>query len=84
MAGDDDATCGEVKTTVTLMGRGVPEEDAGGGTGRQLVASRGGHIRVAKAPKDTEMGIVWGGAIQQRVGNAVASASAQKEGGMCT
>ena len=85
MSRDDYATCGEVETTITLMGGGISEEHAGGRARRQLVASCGGHVRLTEAPKDTKEGVVWWRAVQQREGNAIldgrAGAPIQEIGG---
>ena len=71
MSRDDYTTCGEVETTITLMGREISKEHAGGRARRQLVASCGGHVRVTEAPKDTKEGVVWWRAVHQREGNAI-------------
>jgi hypothetical protein len=46
MTRDEDPTRGKVKTTVTLVIRGVPEEDTESRTGCQLVGSGGYGVRV--------------------------------------
>ena len=71
MSRDDYATRGEVETAITLMGGGISEEHAGGGARRQLVASCGGHVRLTEAPEDTEKGVIWWRAVQQREGDAI-------------
>ena len=55
MARDEDPTRGEVKATVTLVIRRIPEEDAQSGTGSQLVRSGGNGVRVTRTPKDTKV-----------------------------
>ena len=71
MSRDDYATRGEVETAITLMGRGISKEHAGGRARCQLVASCGGHVRVIEAPEDTKEGVVWWRAVQQREVNAI-------------
>jgi len=59
MSGDDYATRREVEAAITLMGRGISEEDASSGARSQLVASCGGHVWVTEAPKNTKVGVIW-------------------------
>jgi hypothetical protein len=70
MARDEDPTRGKVKATVTLMIRGVPEEDTESQMGCQFVGSGGYGVRVTRTPKDlkvivprrgTEKSMVWCG-----------------------
>ena len=70
MSGDQDAARGEVKASVPLVVRGVPEEHTTSRAGRQLVRSGGGGVRVTRTPEDpkvvvarrgTEKSVVWSG-----------------------
>ena len=69
--GDQDAARGEVKESVPLVVRVVPEEHTMSRAGRQLVRSGGGGVRVTRTPEDpnvvvarrgTEESVVWSGA----------------------
>ena len=51
MPGDQDAARGEVKASVPLVVRGVPEEHTTSRAGRQLVRSGGGGVRVTHTRK---------------------------------
>ena len=70
MSGDQNTASGEVKTSVPLVVRGVPEEHTTSRTGRQLVRSGDGGVRVTRTPEDpkvvvarrgTEKSVVWSG-----------------------
>ena len=70
MSGDQNAARGEVKASVPLVVRGVPEEHTTSRAGRQLVRSGGGGVRVTRTPEDlkvvvarrgTEGSVVWSG-----------------------
>lgn len=55
MSRDDDFVCREVKAAVTLMVRGVAEEDAHGGADCELVGSRGRQVGVAFEAEDAKV-----------------------------
>jgi hypothetical protein len=68
MARDEDPTRGEIKASVTLMIRGISEEDTQSRTRSQLVGSGGSGVRVTRTPEDpkvviprrgTEQSVVW-------------------------
>ena len=70
MSGDQNAARGEVKASVPLVVRGVPEEHTTSRAGHQLVRSGGGSVRVTRTPEDpkvvvarrgTEESVVWSG-----------------------
>jgi hypothetical protein len=70
VSGDQNAARGEVKASVPLVVRGVPEEHTTSRAGRQLVRSGGGGVRVTRTPEDpkvvvarrgTEESVVWSG-----------------------
>ena len=61
VARDEDPTRGEVKATVPLVIRGVPEEDTLSRTGSQLVGSSGSGVRVTRTPEDTKVIVTRGG-----------------------
>jgi hypothetical protein len=54
----DNSSSGEVKTTVTLMGRGVFEKYTSCGTWCQLVFGGGCEVGIAKATENTKNGVV--------------------------
>ena len=76
MARYDDALGGHVEAPVPLVRRRITEKDTSCGAGSELVASRGGHVWVAEAPKNSEVGEVWRGVIQQRVGDGIVDSRA--------
>jgi hypothetical protein len=55
MARDEDLTKGKVKASVTLVIRGVPEEDTESRPGSQLVGSDGCGVRVTRTPEDSKV-----------------------------
>jgi hypothetical protein len=55
MARDEDPTRGKVKALVTLVIRGVPEEDIESRPGSQLVGSGGCGVRVTRTPEDSKV-----------------------------
>jgi hypothetical protein len=55
MSRDEDPTRGEVKATVTLVFREIPEEDTQNRTGSQLVGSGGSGVRVTRTPEHTKV-----------------------------
>ena len=67
VSGDQDAARDEVKTSVPLVVRGVTKEHTTSRTGRQLVRSSGGGVRVIRTPEGgrseegyrKERGVVW-------------------------
>ena len=70
MSGDQNAARGEVKASVPLVVRGVPEEHTTSQAGRQLVRSGGGCVRVTLTSEDpkvvvarmgTKKSVVWSG-----------------------
>ena len=56
VSGDQNAARGEVKTSVPLVVRGVPEEHITSRAGRQLVRSGGGGVRVTRTTSRSEEG----------------------------
>ena len=54
MSGDKDPARSEVKASVPLVVRGVTKKHTSR-TGRQLVRSSGGDVRITCTPKDTKM-----------------------------
>jgi len=66
VARDEDPTRGEVKATVPLVIRGVPEEDTLSRTGSQLVGSSGSGVRVTRTPEDTKVIVARGGYRRER------------------
>ena len=95
MSGDQDAARSEVKASVPLVVRGVPEEHTSR-AGRQLVRSGGGGIRVTRTPGDpkvvvarrgTEKSVVWSGSrrssgrkVVEQVGGGVEALSPEARG----
>ena len=61
MSGDQNATRGDVKASVYLVVRGVPEEHTTSRAGRQLVRSGGGGVRVTRTPEDPKVVVAWMG-----------------------
>jgi len=55
VSGDQDAARGEVKASVPLVVRGVPEEHTTSRAGRQLVRNSGGDVRITCTPEDTKV-----------------------------
>ena len=51
----EDPTRGKVKASVTLMFRGVPEEETESRPRSQLVGSGGGGVRVTRTPEDSKV-----------------------------
>jgi hypothetical protein len=64
VARDDDPIGVEIKASITLVIRGVAEEDAQGGPRGQLVRSSGGEIWIAGASKGPEVMIGGKGAME--------------------
>jgi hypothetical protein len=60
MTGNDNSSSGEVKTAVTLMGRGVSEKYTSCGAWCQLVFGGGCEVGIAKATENTKNGVVRG------------------------
>jgi hypothetical protein len=60
MTGNDNPSSGEVKTAITLMGRGVSEKYTICGTWCQLVFGGGCEVGIAKATENTKNGVVRG------------------------
>jgi hypothetical protein len=58
MSRDEDPVRSEVEATVPLVVRGVTKKHATCRTGRQLVRSSGGDVRVTCTPEDTKVTIV--------------------------
>jgi hypothetical protein len=55
VSGDQNAARGEVKASVPLVVRGVPEEHTTSRAGHQLVRSGGGGVRVTRTPEDPKV-----------------------------
>lgn len=55
MTGDDDSIGGKIKTSISFVVERITEENTKGGAKGELISSSGGEIRVAFAPKDTEV-----------------------------
>ena len=66
MARDEDPPRREVKATVPLVIRGVPEEDTLSRTGSQLMRSGGCGVRITRTPEDPKV-IVTGGGTEESV-----------------
>jgi hypothetical protein len=68
MTRDDDAMGEEVNASVSLVVRGVTEENAASGAGGELMMSSDRGIGIACTTKDTKVGIGGGCAIQDELG----------------
>jgi hypothetical protein len=71
MTGNDNPSSGEVKTAVTLMGRGVSEKYISCGTWCQLVFGGGCEVGIAKATENTKNGVVRGLLVELLKGNSM-------------
>jgi hypothetical protein len=68
VTGDDDAMGAEVKTTIPLVVRGVPKEEASSGAGRQLMRSSSGSVGIAGTAEHAVVVVGGGCAVQGEVG----------------
>lgn len=57
-----------MKAAIAFVSYGVPEEHTSGGTRSKLMSRYGLKVRVAQAPKDTEMIIDWRVVVEAGVG----------------
>ena len=64
MAGDDYPASIHVEAAVALVRGWVSEENTRGGARSEFVGGGGGEVWIAKAPEDTEGGVIWESAIE--------------------
>jgi hypothetical protein len=71
VTGDENSVGGEVQTLIPLVIRGVPKEDATGGSGRKLVRGSGRKIRIASTCERVEVIVGGRGVEESKVGGGV-------------